>query len=324
MDVLIFVFLLAIVIASPEGNGPVTIDGASIPDDLDANSLGIITSAQQHPNATHGVIFRSLKFTKTSIGYSTLGDLEQLVVGINVSDFPPSSALADLTSDGSNTLDAHIVTTSYNFSWSSPENCTSELNSSIASFCLTVATSLIDLPANATNTSTEQDTNSASCVSALGQAGVDAILAIEKFEDDPVYGNCRSPSKLWSELPECQNTLGYTYNVSHSLDLLTGSREFSNRTSQNATADFKNGAGWFGYISSAVNSSGSNEYYTAMNRLHIAMVNPLLAYDGDFDGGFLQDAQLLCMRVNATTLPTKDTNGDDAGFFVAVSLYDIL
>ncbi|KAI0968083.1 hypothetical protein F4678DRAFT_474917 [Xylaria arbuscula] len=310
MDVLIFTFLLALVTASAEGLGPLIIDGTSIPDELDTESLEIITNAQQHPNVTRAAFFKPLELAKNSVGYPTLGDLEW-AWRINVSDFVPSDALADLTSYGSDeTVDTHIVTTSYDFSWSSPENLTSELNSSIASFCLTVATSLTDLPANVTNAYTEQDTNSTSCVPALGQACVDAILATEKFEGDPVYGNCRAPSQLWSELPQCQNTLGYVYNVSHGFTLLTGSRGFSNRTSQNATADFKNGGGWFGYISSPVNGSGSNEYYTAINRLHIAMINPLLAYDGDFDSGFSQDPQLLCMRVNATMLPTKDTNGD--------------
>ncbi|KAI1122994.1 hypothetical protein F5Y10DRAFT_252869 [Nemania abortiva] len=300
---IITIFLLALAKAESQIYGPVDIDGASLPNDLNPSSLELVINAQQHPNATRGVVFKPFES-----GTASIADLEW-TWRINVSDFAAPNAEPDPVSGGFQTTDTHIITTSYDFNWLGPQNSSTELSGTAARFCLTVADSLTDLPANITNAYTENDTNSVSCVSTLGQACVDAILSSSRFTGDPINGYCRGPSQIWSGIPACQTTFGYTRMVSRYFDLVTSSRGFSNETS-GITNAFTNGGGWFGYFSSPQNGSGSNEYYTAVNRLHVVMVNPILAPQGDFERGYTQNPQLLCMRVNATKLATNDTNGD--------------
>ncbi|KAJ8115532.1 hypothetical protein ONZ43_g4650 [Nemania bipapillata] len=287
---------LALAAAREAGDyGPETIDGASIDTTLDAYSVGLITNAQQHPNVTRGVTFKPFESVAT--------------LGVNVSDFAAPNAKSDYGSDAA--VDPHIVTTSYDFNWSGSKYWPFRLNGTTSSYCFTVADSLTDLPANVTNAYTEEDTDSSSCVSTLGQACVDAILASGRFSGGANTSLCLGPSQVWSSFPACQSTLGYTNTVSHGFSLSTGGRTSSNNNNTNTTTNaFLNGGGWFGFTSGPQNGSGSNEYYTAMNRLHIAMVTAVIAPGDDLDAGYTQDPHLLCMRVNATKLSTKDTNGD--------------
>ncbi|KAI0538436.1 hypothetical protein GGR58DRAFT_468347 [Xylaria digitata] len=300
-------FLLALVSANLGlYDGPFFIDGSSILDGLDAYSLNTTINAQQHPNATRGVTFKPFGFEEGTSGeIPAFRDIEW-AWRINVSDF----ATPNSTTDGpGETRDTHVVTTTYDFNWPASDELSTKLNGSTARFCLTTA-DFHDLPVNVTNAYTENGTNSTSCVSTLGQACVDAILKGGKFEGDPTSRYCQAPSQNWPGIPECQNTLGYTSKVARYFTLDTISRGFSNYTTQNVTKAFINGGGWSGYFSAPQNSSGSNEYYTAMNRLHIVMINALQASSTGFESGYSQGAQLLCMRVNATKLPTNDTNGD--------------
>ncbi|KAI8629704.1 hypothetical protein F5Y19DRAFT_464403 [Xylariaceae sp. FL1651] len=58
-------------------DGPFGIDGSSIPDGLDAHSLNTIINAQQHPNATRGLIFKPLRFDGgTSGAIPKFGDID--------------------------------------------------------------------------------------------------------------------------------------------------------------------------------------------------------------------------------------------------------
>ncbi|KAI1179787.1 hypothetical protein F4777DRAFT_574613 [Nemania sp. FL0916] len=313
MKILIAALLPSVVTASLEVFGPSLISGSSIPAGLDANSRQLVANAQQHPNATRGVDFKPFKSLVPSEALS-IGNFE-FTWRINVSDFAAPNATQDLSSGGSlNTEDTHIVTTSYDFHWPG-----SEFSSTAARFCFTVA-DVTGLPANVTDAYTEGDIYLTSCVSALGQACVDAIVAGGKFVGNPADQFCQAPH-VWTQIPECQSTLGSINSESHSFGLVAGSRGFSNNDSQTATAGFANGEGWFGFFSSPQNGSGSNEYYTAVNRLHIATVNTLLASDGNFRNGFKQQTQLLCMRVNATELSTDDTNGDDVTESTGYSLH---
>ncbi|TGJ76835.1 hypothetical protein E0Z10_g10805 [Xylaria hypoxylon] len=309
MNIFTVPLFLALVTASPGlYDGPFDINSSSIPPGLDAYSLNAVINAQQHPNATRGVVFKPFGFeggTGTPGAVSTFGDIEW-AWRINVSDFTAPNS----TTDGSDEpVDTHLVTTTYDFNWPVSDELSTKLNSSTARFCLTMA-NFHDLPVNVTNAYTDNDSNSPSCASTLGQACVDAILKGGSFQGDAESGYCQGPSQIWSSIPECQNTLGYTSTVSHGFSLNTFSRGFGNQTTQNATKIFTSGGGWSGYFSSPQNSSGSNEYYTDMNRLHIVMVNALLPASTSFEGGYSEGTQLLCMRVNTTKLPTHDTNGD--------------
>lgn len=172
----------------------------------------------------------------------------------------------------------------------------------------------IDLPVNVTNAYTEDDTNDASCVPVLGQACVDAILSDGRISRGSAVGSCTSPSRYWFEIPECQSTLGYAQAVGGSPGTFTTSIGVGNDSS-NATNSWKNGEGWYASFSAPRNGSGSTAYYTTANQLNMVKVNPILSSQvvsapTTESGGHIPGPELLCMRVNATKLPTGDTNGD--------------
>jgi hypothetical protein len=217
-----------------------------------------------------------------------------------VSDIAAPNAIAR-----SNIVDSHIVSTTYDFNWPDSNGVISDqLNGTSSGFCLTVV-DWTDLPVNLTNAYTEKDGNDTSCIPVLGQACVNAILSNGRNFRGPT---CRSvPQKPWSEFPECQSTLGYMATTPERFGTLSMSRGLGNNN-HNATSSSANGAGWFGSFSTPQNGSGSTTYYTAANQLQIAMVSAVLSFQNDTQ--YLAGSELLCMRVNATQLPTRDTDGD--------------
>ncbi|KAI1826871.1 hypothetical protein F4861DRAFT_495488 [Xylaria intraflava] len=301
MNTFTIAFFMSLVAADPEIYRSGFIAGSSFPSGLDAYSKGIFTNAQQHPNATRGVTFEPFG-SEGNTPNLKLGNIEW-TWRINVSDFAAPNAIPDPTLGTYPTVDPHIVTTSYDFTWSGPKNWSTELQGLEDRFCLAVV-DFTDLPVNVTNGFTESDTNSTSCVPALGQDCVNAILSASQSKQ-PFAGPSCNIDLNWSEFPECQNTLGYADKVTK-FSLSSFMPGFSEEIGKNITTDFINGRGWYGYVSPPQNGSGSSAYYTALNRLHIAAINPLLSAGV----GLTQGPELLCMRVNATALPTGDTNGD--------------
>ncbi|KAI0809622.1 hypothetical protein GGR55DRAFT_679457 [Xylaria sp. FL0064] len=308
MQLFILTSLLPFVTAIAQVFGPLEVIGSSVDPFLSADGQELVTSWQQHPNATRGVVFKPFELAPSL----SLRD-QEWTWRINISDFAAAVSEPEIPSTYNGAVGTHIVTTTYDFNWPGADNLSAEINKTSASFCLSVG-EFHDPPVNVTNAYTEDDMNSVSCVSTLGQACVDAILAGVKYLGDAETQACPPPSQPWPEIPECQPTFGYNLNKTHHYTVATFGRGFGNYSTQNATAEFKNGAGWLGWYSGAQNGSGSVEYYTAMNRLHVAMINPLLGYEGELYDGFTENPQLLCMRVNATKLSSKDTNGDGVTF----------
>jgi hypothetical protein len=176
------------------------------------------------------------------------------------------------------------------------------LNQTDAGFCLSIV-DWTDAPVNLTNAYTEEDGNG-TCVPVLGQACVDTILSSGRnFRGS----SCHVPEEDWSKLPECQNTIGSMGTPRESIETLSLSGTLFN-SSRNATGGFKDGEGWFGTFTGPQNGSGSAAYYTAANLLQIAMFTAVFSLQGD--EVYVQGSELLCMRVNATQLPTRDPNGD--------------
>lgn len=180
------------------------------------------------------------------------------------------------------------------------------------------------MPANVTNTLTyDGDSDSADCALALGQSCVDAILAAAGTPVATENGTiCNTPTTPWSELDECSSTLGYNARANgrfsgSEIAWGLGFYTSANTTSSNGTAPRRareSGSGFYGHFSGAQNGSDVTEYYSAANRMQIMMVNPMLQLDsgvGGKGGSFATGPGLYCMRVNATKLPTKDTDGDD-------------
>jgi hypothetical protein len=241
------------------------------------------------------------------------------MLGVNISDFAVTNADV-LVGDygGYPTVDTHIVTTAYDFSWPSGQDISSQLLDT--GLCMTVLSTPTDMPVSLTNAYTNDQVNNASCIPVLGQACVGAILRGHQSSSGGILGVCQAPPVIWSDLAECQSTLGYVQATSGVFGMLTTPLLFSNESSNATTTtthDWARGRGWFGSFSSPQNGSASPAYYTAANRLHIVMVTtpPLQqgtsASSRSTDGsGYVQVPELLCMRVNATQLLTPDPNGD--------------
>ncbi|KAI0539519.1 hypothetical protein GGR58DRAFT_464592 [Xylaria digitata] len=299
MDLFILTCLLGVANAESVVYGPKGVAGSALDSNLDTYSLGLVTNAQQHPNVTRGVAFKPFELAAASHPNSALADLEW-TWRINVTDFAAPNAID--YNGNSEFVDPHIVSTSYDFNWSGPQNLSAQLNGTATRLCLTVA-DYTELPANVTDAYTEEDTGSTSCVSTLGQACVDAILASGEYTGNGTE-RCKSPGLFWDTIPECRSTFGYASAESGSLTMVSFSLNGS----------LTSGDGWWGQFSATQNGSASPQYYSSSNLLYVALFNPLLAVEGSLEDGFTQGPQLLCMRVNTTDSDSVDTtdpgNGD--------------
>ncbi|KAF2971357.1 hypothetical protein GQX73_g2179 [Xylaria multiplex] len=289
MSLFILTCLLGVATAESVVYGPKIISGSAFDGGLDAYSLGLVTNAQQHPNATRGVAFKPFELAATSNSNSALADLEW-TWRINVTDFAAPNAI-DYKGD-SEFVDPHIVSTSYDFNWSGAQNLSAELNGTDMRLCLTM-TIYDELPANVTGAYTEEDTGSTSCVSTLGPACVDAILADGRFTGN---GNetCYSRGRFWDTIPECESTFGYAIAESGSLTMVSFSLNDS----------LTSGDGWWGQFSATQNGSASPQYYTSRNLLYVVLVNPLLAVGGKC-GGWVHPRSTAAMHARQHYGPRK-------------------
>ncbi|KAI0172247.1 hypothetical protein GGR52DRAFT_591986 [Hypoxylon sp. FL1284] len=193
-------------------------------------------------------------------------------------------------------VDPHLVSTTYDFTWPGSGNLSAALGATRdVGVCVSFVEAPADWPVNVTNAYTEDDTSDTSCVGALGQACVDAILA-EVLGPGSSSQRCQVRGASWFNLPACDGGGVASWGLGFSkYDIATSA----------------NGASWFSRLSAPQNGSGSAAYYTAANRLHVVMANPVFAGDGADQGGSSFGPELLCMRVNATKLPTGDANGNN-------------
>ncbi|KAI0381290.1 hypothetical protein F5Y04DRAFT_79666 [Hypomontagnella monticulosa] len=300
---LLFATLLAIATAKVP-YAPLSVDGASYPSGLDLDTIQAITYAQQNPNSTRSITFKPFEPAQNS-PISAIKDTEW-TWRVNVTDFPAPGA------ENEKVADPHVVSTTYDFSWPGGGNLTSQLNDPSAGLCLAFVDSPSDPPVNVTNAYTEDDTKSPSCAHALGKECALAILTKGRITGSPGSKNCKGPATSWFDLPECRSTLGYALTSYGIGNIATFGIGFENGTTTNNTYR-QSGDGWAGTFSDIQSGSGSKAYYTAANRLHIVMLNPILP-TGEGDGAFAQATELYCMRVNATQLPTKGPNGDGVPF----------
>ncbi|KAI4862801.1 hypothetical protein F4820DRAFT_399057 [Hypoxylon rubiginosum] len=304
-----------------EIDGASTLDSLRHSENIDAQIRDLVRNAQGNTNTTRGVAFKPFEAVDTTNSALSSGDVEwtwrkydspfQVHVnvlrnsGVNVSDF---AVPGDESYD--EVVDPHIVATTYDFTWPGGGNLSAALGDTAAGLCLSFVSLPLDFPANVTELYTEGDANDPSCAPVLGQACVDAILSGGRTTSaGQPPGRCAA-GRAWFELPECESTLGYALAASGSGGTNTVSLGFRNSSSggsSNATAyDAEDGGGWYGLFSAPQNGSGSVEYYNATNRVHIAMIDPVLPSAGDT--GYTQGPELLCMRVNVTGANVNGAN----------------
>ncbi|KAK6205925.1 hypothetical protein LQW54_008117 [Pestalotiopsis sp. IQ-011] len=289
--------------------------GASVPANSYNNSTTErATIAQQNPNATRKINIKPFAAVSGTHSELDITDIEW-TWRVNISKF----AAPDVR-DAYKAVDPHLVSISYDFSWSDP--VPASLANAWSGLCIT-ASDATDMPANVTNTLTYDGvSDSADCALALGQSCVDAILAAAGTPIATENGTiCNTPTTPWSELDECSSTLGYNarangYSSGSEITWDLGFYTSTNTTTSNGTTPRRareSGSGLYGHFSGAQNGSDVTEYYSAANRIQIMLVNPMLQLDsgvGGKGGSYATGPVLYCMRVNATKLPTKDTDGD--------------
>ncbi|KAI1322374.1 hypothetical protein F5Y16DRAFT_42005 [Xylariaceae sp. FL0255] len=298
MNSLLVLALACFAQATSEDYGPVDVVGGSVPSNLDSTSTGYLKNAQNNPNSTRTVTFKPFASVEGLDNDSAAQDLE-FSWRINISDFSAPNAAS---SDFNAVTDPHIISASYDFTWSGNSNLSSFFGGTTPSFCFGIF-STPDMPVNVTNAYTSDDDSD--CTKALGSDCVKAILAKNTFSGDPDDGHgCISDE--WSTIPECASTLGYVLQVVGEADVDEFGAGF------NDTRIFSEAGGWYAHISGAQNGSGSDDYYFQANRLHVALLNPVIQTSDDNGDDLIgQGPSLICMRVNSTALPTKYANGTD-------------
>jgi hypothetical protein len=227
-----------------------------------------------------------------------------------VSDFaaPNSGGLDDKPPPS----DPHVVSTTYDFSWSAGDTLTALDNATTVCFTDMIRA---DFPANVSNGFTESQGNNPSCEPVLGKACVDAVLANSgKVIDD---GGCSAPPLGWWSLKECYDTLRYSEMAGNRHNgmatfpfpvvnpVLNGTSNSTQRTRPSWTS----GGMVYNRLSEPYPSTNNSEYLGAMNQLHILLM--VTRVPGQPGHGNIDLSQLLCMRVNASKLTTNaDRNND--------------
>ena len=132
--------------------------------------------------------------------FQHMQDARLTSLGVNISEFAmPNVRLPDKP----DTI-PHMITTTYDFSWPSGGNMSTELKNDTAPFC--VRAQYLLLSRNVTNAFTEEDADDTSCSSVLGNECVSAIMQ----QDLIVNGTCQHPDRTWSRLSACSDSFGYS------------------------------------------------------------------------------------------------------------------
>ncbi|KAI1273890.1 hypothetical protein F5Y07DRAFT_375449 [Xylaria sp. FL0933] len=270
--------------------------GAPFPSDADNYTRSLVQNANQHPNATRSVRFKL---------FSECGDASEGVDWtwrVNVTDFSTPNAVAQLQVAGGYSpatfIDPHVVNTVYEF-MAPGMNISSALNDSVdAPFCISNA-HIIGMPANVTNTYTDDNTRSIDCTPALGAGCVSAILGTTRRSQN----KCFSSGESWFNLNACADTLGYAASQTpkHQTGISTVNVNTANSTLLSTT-------GFWGAMSDTHNGTSATTYEAAVNQLQVMMITRPSADDSN-----IPESQLLCMRVNTTQLVPKDPGSGDDG-----------
>jgi hypothetical protein len=177
----------------------------------------------------------------------------------------------------------------YDFTWPGGGSIKSALNFSKDAFCITNL-GIEGMPANVTNTYTENNAGSTSCAPMLGDRCVIAIT--NTIGSLPGEGGCYSSLESFYTLPECASTLGYAYSQTPRHRALI---ETTNLNSNSSSDSHLSGAAVWGSLTDASNGTNTSNYEAVVNQLQIIMITPVV-------NGFRPTPQLLCMRVNTSQL----------------------
>ncbi|ETS76090.1 hypothetical protein PFICI_11477 [Pestalotiopsis fici W106-1] len=267
--------------------------------ELDKDIRDPVIDAKSNPTVTRSVKFGMLEEYWSSLPEDSVVRNSEWTWRVNISD------VATPKVEDNDLADPHVVSTTYDFTWPYGDDLSEALDGANSSFCMSVVESL-DLPVSVLNGYTEDDANSTSCVPALGQDCVAAILQRGAISAAGNGSYCSSPAEPWNLLSACKDSLGDAadWGMDGTGYALGGLDASSNETSRPWT----NGKGFKYDILRDLNGSLSDDYLLAVNKLHILMFNAQIptGNGNEYIGG----PELHCMRVNTTQLEERDADGD--------------
>ncbi|TGJ80736.1 hypothetical protein E0Z10_g8020 [Xylaria hypoxylon] len=255
----------------------------------------LIVYHDQNPNVSRSATFKPFENAWAELGPDSVLRNAEWTWRVNVSQFYAPCNGSDVAGPSDRQA---FVSQTYDFSWSAEGNISEALDGATGPLCITQLNGWADLPVNVTNAITE-DT---SCVPALGQACVDAILnrtPTPSLEEGCKWGGSNG---VFSNMPECRGSFGLdpalseTFGVGFSLG--------------NMTNQINSGDTFWVNMSGPVLGNETWLYETVANQIQLLLFRTLLPTSTQPNASTVPGMELLCLRANNTKLPNVDFNKD--------------
>ncbi|KAI1755416.1 hypothetical protein F4782DRAFT_404401 [Xylaria castorea] len=254
----------------------------------------LIVYQDQNPNVSRSATFNPFENAWGELGPDSVLRNAEWTWRVNVSQFYAPYNGSDVAGPSGRQA---FVSQTYDFSWSAEGNLSEALDGATGPLCVTQLGAWVDLPVNVTNGLTD----GTSCVPALGQACVDAILnktpppGGEDGCDLGGYGK-------FDEMPECRGSFGRDRGL---FGTFAAGFSLGNTTSQINSGDTL----WVN-MSSPVLGNETWLYETVANQIQLLLFSVLLPTSTRPNASTVPGTELLCLRANSTKLPDVDVNKD--------------
>ncbi|KAI1169501.1 hypothetical protein F4777DRAFT_216162 [Nemania sp. FL0916] len=257
-------------------------------------SPDLIVSHDQNPNVSRSATFKPFQNAWQALPEGSVLRNAEWTWRVNVSQFyAPYNG-----SGGTGPSDRQaFVSQTSDFSWTAKGNFSEALNNATGPFCVTQFTQEVDLPVNVTNA---LNTDDASCIPALGQACVNAILNRTPMPSEARGCNWGQDGPMF-QLPECRSSLGRNRGR-------FGSFFGTGLDLGNASNQINSGDAFWVNVSGPVLGNETWLYDTVANQIQLFLFSTVLPTTQP--GVTVHGKELICMRANTTKLPDIDVNKD--------------
>ncbi|KAL0939182.1 uncharacterized protein CTRU02_205792 [Colletotrichum truncatum] len=281
---------------------------------LDDRSLEIYREAMRAPNATRSITLKPWEWAR---GNDPRLARQEWTWRVNVTDI----SLPHLASRFPSISNPHFVSTTYDFTWLGGGNISRTLGGSTSPFCITTVDTVF--PPNITNLYNESNTHTSDCEAVLGS---DCRSKLDTDGNNLRAGRCGSPRTIWSKIPECSATFGYALQPEFDTYSPFGLSTFNingqpGNNTRNDTESFMSGDGFFEMNTGIINGSeAAAAYHNATHNLQLFMFNTWI----DIVNGQISRPNVLCMRVNATTVSSVAANPEYTIWGFGIVIFTIL
>ncbi|KAI1745415.1 hypothetical protein F4680DRAFT_402126 [Xylaria scruposa] len=276
------------------GEGPLTNFFGPTPEGIAPVSSDIIVYHDQNPNVSSSATFKPFRDAWAELGPDSVLRNSEWTWRVNVSQFyAPYNGSASYVAASDRQA---FVSQTYDFSWSAEGNISGALDGATGPLCITQLSAYVDLPVNVTNALT----NDTSCVSALGQACVNAILSKTPPPDEKAGCNWGDYG-IFDEIPECRSSFGRSKGFG-----TFGAGFYLNDTA----TQIDSGETFWVNMSGPVLGNETWLYETVANQIQLLLFSVLLPTTALPNNPLVPGKDLLCIRANSTKLPDVDVNKD--------------